>query len=146
MSYYLCLKCSGLYDSKYIKPTGMITTPCPNANCHGYIFEVDEQMVIPIMMLNTKGYRTKFCCSGHITKSSHGGYIAFDIHTVPDSVPKGWKLDKEKGYEYETQMRSIRYSFKQPITAIEKQRTVNKKMESLLKWCEELPKYEEETE
>ena len=39
--------------------------------------EIDELISKPISMLNKKGYRTRFCCSGHL-RGKGTGYVMFD--------------------------------------------------------------------
>ena len=39
-----------------------------NSNIDGYLddyFEIDDYIAKPVQILNQKGYKTKFCCSGH---------------------------------------------------------------------------------
>lgn len=39
-----------------------------NSNIDGYLdgyFEIDDYIAKPVQILNHKGYKTKFCCSGH---------------------------------------------------------------------------------
>jgi len=135
MSYFLCPDCGNVFDSKSIKvEEHSYTQPCVISSCYGEMFECDEEMLIPIMMLNDKGYYTNYCCSGH-TFGSCGGYIKFNEYcTLPDSVPKGWHKDDGN---------CIRYSFKKNSTAIETMKTIHRRIESLTKWCEELEFSEE---
>lgn len=39
------------------------------------IIELDERIADTIILLNKKGYETKFCCAGHNDKSIHEVYI-----------------------------------------------------------------------
>ena len=39
-----------------------------NSNIDGYLddyFEIDDYIAKPVQILNLKGYKTRFCCSGH---------------------------------------------------------------------------------
>lgn len=74
------------------------------------IFECDELMAPIICILNRKGYKTKYCCSGHVNNdiynkdevglivNNNSCYIAFedDPKTLTDKrfvVPKGFKIE-----------------------------------------------------
>lgn len=73
---------------------------CPSVGCSLYfdeLVEIDEMMAYPIEILNQKGYRTRFCCSGHMMSPKNRiyneGYILFDeIYKFP-SIPKYWKYE-----------------------------------------------------
>ena len=132
MAYYLCKKCGAVYEKE--------TKFCGDILCRGTCFEIDENMIVPIMHLLNKGYKTLYCCSGHISSDSCGGYIAFALGKEPNTAPKGWTIDNDK--------RCIRYLFpynKQgEANAKEKYKTILQKMTALNKWCEELPYLKEE--
>ena len=75
-------------------------------------FECDELMVYPIQKLNKLGYKTEFCCSGHVTRSeiysddgstiighqpdgehrTHQMYIMFKETYVFSDYPYCWEL------------------------------------------------------
>ena len=67
------------------------------------LFEVDELIAPIISTLNKKGYKTSFCCSGHLTsvKEKHGSeipndscYIMFEKrYSILNELPKKFKLD-----------------------------------------------------
>lgn len=38
---------------------------------------IDDLMIEPIILLNKKGYRTEWCCSGHLHENCSAGYIRF---------------------------------------------------------------------
>ena len=46
---------------------------CLIYGCDGDVVEIDEDMVPIVNMLQSKGYSTKFCCSGH-PDGLYGGY------------------------------------------------------------------------
>ena len=129
MSYYLCDECGAVYKEE--------TKRCSDILCDGYVFEVDELMIMPIKILNKKGYKTQFCCSGHIDRGYCGGYIAFAIGCEPPTVPKDWHMDDK---------RCIRYSFnrKRLSSPETKYSEILKHMVTLDKWCKELPNKNEE--
>ena len=130
MSYYMCTSCGAVYKTEAKKT-------CSDILCGGFCFEVDENMIIPITVLTEKGYKTMYCCSGHINRSSCGGYIAFVLGSEPKTVPKGWTMDDGN--------RCIRYSFpkKHMTNEEEKYKIILQKMQSLNKWCMDLPYREE---
>lgn len=67
---YLCLECYETYDIPLQK--------CPKTSCYGYVEEIDDLMLPTIILLNQKGYCTKFCCSGHTYDKACYPYVAFD--------------------------------------------------------------------
>lgn len=136
MSYYLCNGCGSVYkeeDGKYKDELRR----CHNILCSGRVFEVDELMIMPIKLLNQKGYTTLFCCSGHIERGYCGGYISFALGKEPKTVPKGWYMDDK---------RCIRYDFpkKYRTNTEDRNTSILKNMMALDKWCKELPNKNEE--
>lgn len=133
MNYYLCNLCGTVFEGRNIKPDEYsYTMECPIATCCGQMFECDEEMLIPVSMLNAKGYYTQFCCSGHIYGNSGEGYILFHNDCFPDTVPKGWYADGN----------AIRYKFTK-IVPIDRAKERHRKIEALMKWCNELDESEE---
>ena len=57
---YLCSKCFDILYSKYHK-----CTKCDFNNYEEENIEIDSKLAFQISILNKKGYKTKFCCSGH---------------------------------------------------------------------------------
>lgn len=102
MAIYMCPKCKNIFKSDYLMPTqdeyGNISYYCPNAKClDTKLFEVDELMARPIQILNQKGYKTRFCCSGHSYEkyevTGNIPYIMFDgLYKFPN-LPKKWSQD-----------------------------------------------------
>ena len=141
MEYYYCPKCDTLYDASYLKTNeerGQYYIHCPNADCYGKAFEIDELMIIPIKLLNQKGYKTRFCCSGHISDKIGGGYVAFRPNIDIPSLPKGWKKDKQ-GLNDGSQC--IRYDMK-TTDILKRYNIIQTKMRALIRWCNELPPLE----
>ena len=82
-----------------------------NKNCEGILFETDELFAPIISILNKKGYKTKFCCSGHIKPESDiiycptytkihknydiDSYIVFEEDIKLPSIPDGYKYDEK---------------------------------------------------
>lgn len=96
--YLFCPKCFNVYFANQIAPTwetGRASLYCPSALCsgHGELVTLDELMIKPIVKLNKKGYRTRYCCSGHEMreKEDRKGYILFDENRKFSSLPEGWE-------------------------------------------------------
>lgn len=100
--YLMCPKCFNAYYKDMLKPQraekGDWIYECPSACCSGgEMFAIDELMIEPIRQLNTYGYKTKFCCSGHNRdgKYDRDAYVLFAHKHKFDSLPKGWKMDED---------------------------------------------------
>jgi len=64
--------------------------------CGGELVEIDENFIEAIILLNAKGYYTRFCCAGHPNpKDVHNAYIAFDDGKSLPYLPKEYKYDKD---------------------------------------------------
>lgn len=82
---------------------------CTCNNCDSLI-EIDEPIQKLIRILNTKGYYTRYSCSGHYhPKGKKGcGYVTFDI--APKTAPNGFILRNNRLYfEY---VYNNKYDFK----------------------------------
>jgi len=55
--------------------------------------EVDYDIQPAITLLNQKGYRTRYCCSGHCDDTFSNAYIAFDKPYQFKEMPEGWTYD-----------------------------------------------------
>lgn len=136
MRYLYCKKCNEFYIGKHIDEI------CPKIFCLTPLVEIDDNMVVPIKILNSKGYKTAYCCSGHIERNIFGGYIAFKAGTpIPDTAPKGWSWDN---HVMEDGKHCIRWHFNKGMSSIEKTKMIFKKTEELIKWCENLESIEED--
>lgn len=60
---YYCPYCHTIYDN--ITKSNEKYIMCPKGSCYGHLFEVDENMVYILDILNKKGYETVFHCAGH---------------------------------------------------------------------------------
>ena len=99
-SYLFCPVCFNVYFANQITPMWENGRPfmyCPSAICnaHSELATIDELMIKPIVNLNKKGYRTRYCCSGHEMrdKYSEKGYILFDKNYKFSSLPEEWEED-----------------------------------------------------
>lgn len=63
---------------------------CPKTNCDGYIVDIDEEILPQIILLNNKGYRTQYCCQGHMNDSVVRLYILFECEYSFGTLPKGF--------------------------------------------------------
>jgi hypothetical protein len=140
MSYYYCPDCGGLYSGRALNLNlEMEDNPyswyamCPNALCGGEAFEIDEEMIIPIKILHQKGYKTLYCCSGHVYTRNNDGYIMFNTSEIemPETSPDGWFIDDDDG-------NVIRYRCKDD-SDIKKRSYQHMQIDSLIRWCEDLP-------
>jgi len=69
---------------------------CKVKECYGDVVEVDELFAPVIAELNRKGYKTKYCCSGHYTDFQPAdSYIYFEDNILLPSFPKGYKYDQD---------------------------------------------------
>jgi hypothetical protein len=59
--------------------------------CKGKVVEIDDLIVDATILLNQKGYKTKFTCSGHLDESFFATYIFFEER--PYTAPKGFYID-----------------------------------------------------
>ena len=66
-------------------------------NCNSEIVELDDSIAYTIIELNKKGYKTKYCCGGHVTNAENFGngripvciYIMFERDVKIPYVPVG---------------------------------------------------------
>ena len=77
---------------------------------NNYFFKVDELIAPAISIFNKKGYKTQFCCSGHITLDDENSYnmnlgtyiVFYDQHKF-NSIPLEFKCEPfmlESGLRY----------------------------------------------
>lgn len=110
---------------------------CPTEGCKGEAFGIDEDMIIPISILNDKGYITDWCCSGHIFDDNSDGYIAFHgKRSFPASVPDGWYQDCN---DYRFCIRC----HNRDSNPIKRRELIKKHMDSLITWALGLEKGEQ---
>lgn len=111
----------------YIRSDTFELSSCKTDDC----FEVDDAIAEIIVVLNRKGYRTAFCCSGH-PDAGHDpevAYIQFEFGGItPETLPDGWYWESDGQMEYV-------YDTADP-KALEK--TIIKVMKNLLMWAYDL--------
>jgi hypothetical protein len=90
MNIFLCDECYERYEREL--------DSCPKLNCEGDVNEIDDFMIPIIVNLWKKGYKTKYCCSGHMNefKDHFQCYIMFDQEVPLNDLPSGFKLDSER--------------------------------------------------
>lgn len=123
--------------------------------------ELDELIALPVKMLNEKGYKTLYCCSGHVfgeyvysdildenvsledigTIASYypncNMYIKFEKDYKFSNLPKGFKLD----YCYVTDTyRCIEYLIKAEEGTSDRLFEIMEHIKHLIEWVYELPK------
>lgn len=72
-------------------------TPITNCNCNNdqcgcNVVEIDDLIVPTILELNKKGYKTRFCCSGHMysISSIHIMFEGYLEDVVKNNLPEGF--------------------------------------------------------
>ena len=90
---YVCLECWEVFNEKFDN--------CPKANCTGSVVQIDELMFPIIKILNSKGYYTNYCCSGHVYDEYCSPYVLFtsyvrlfyedeELMDIFSDLPEGW--------------------------------------------------------
>lgn len=88
-----CLACQRSYEITVLR--GNIACP----KCEGNLVEIDDLLAPTILLLNHKGYKTQYCCSGHLCLDQPRvhTYVVFDdailryidkdkfVRSLPDS-------------------------------------------------------------
>lgn len=132
--YLMCPKCLNVYYANALRPQLDFGKPkdiCPNYDCNGKeLFAIDELMINAVRTLNSKGYKTQFCCSGHFRKSysDQHSYIWFKDEQFPKSCPDLWYVDDIH--------RDI-------IRSDSSMGSLTARIEALEKWADELPEFTE---
>jgi hypothetical protein len=128
---YLCLNCYKAYRNNKCK------------TCVNKAVEVDELLIPTITVLNKKGYKTKYCCSGHLTKKDNNCYIFFEESVTLPYAPRGYTYEngynlftaKYSGTEHYWKSNIIRKYFRGSIN----KSTLLYNAIKLLNWAESLP-------
>ena len=125
------------------------------ANCkcnnHNYssIIDIDKDIYPAIKRLNQLGYKTKFCCQGHINNGTIQAYIYFSNDSKTEmlpTLPDNWQYESYKyagvfKYRYNIIRSNIPFSrYKlSKLTDKEKQEYIQNNIQSLNEWVENLP-------
>lgn len=92
---HVCMDCYEYYDHKFLKRDVQDMYVCPKTSCSGDVVEIDELIAPTIILLNQKGYITKYCCSGHWYSECSTPYIYFyDFVELPEILPYGFKYEQ----------------------------------------------------
>ena len=147
---YMCMSCL----REYYKDGLNLTQPiegynyrCPSVDCGDIqVVEIDDMILPLIKILNEKGYMTTYTCSGHSYEKDTNTYIAFDIETVPKSIPKGFIMEDEEYYKQNNwTFLNNKICFRKWYRNIDKKdipKELLKTMLDLIEWVEELPSFE----
>ena len=92
--------------------------------------QIDDLIAPTIQILNLKGYKTAWSCSGHVREGFNSAYILFEFGEItPEELPAGW-LWEEDGHMY--------YQYVS-CTPDDLDREISEVMDDLFKWAESLP-------
>lgn len=96
------------------------------------LIQIDRNMQPIIRILNEKGYVTEFCCESH---DVHGNmYIKFRYkHGFGSDLPA------PEGFEIRDKSETISFIYDSKATTEEFEKQKREHLDSLMKWCEELP-------
>lgn len=66
---------------------------CPKRACNGKVYNIDDNLISTIMILNSKGFPTYSSCAGHQLEIGTETYIEFsdEVKSLP-MLPEGFKL------------------------------------------------------
>lgn len=56
--------------------------------------EIDDDIAKGIVLLNQKGYKTNFCCSGHLDRSIFDFYVSFKERQSFSNLPDNFKMNR----------------------------------------------------
>ena len=133
----LCLKCNKTYNQRTIK-----NNLCKVKECHGEVIEVDELFIPVITELNNKGYKTRYCCSGHLVENP-SSYIYFEDDATLPYLPKGYLYDQDMYPHVDWNKweirNTIRRNFDNTARLNELSKSIFENAVSVLDWAEGLP-------
>lgn len=95
-----------------------------------YAIQIDRNIQQHIRMLNTKGYKTKYCCESH--KPTESMYIEFNCDYGIGNV-----IELPEGFERHGN--GVSWICKRNMTDDEYKSEKNKHLKYLLDWCKSLP-------
>ena len=97
----MCMNCFKMYA---------LSRRIPCGNCGSNLVEIDELYIVIIKILNQKGYKTAYCCSGHIYENLPQSYILFSAGIKLPYLPQNYitvpeEYDNNEPFRNETQIR-----------------------------------------
>lgn len=101
--YGICEKCYGIIDLSTHRNEWWDDYICVHCNELSAGIQIDELILPTISILNQKGYKTKFCCSGHPLDGNpesdtvNNFYIFFDKGCEPSKAPKNVDVEYDLG-------------------------------------------------
>lgn len=149
---YVCLECLTEYEGLYrtifdgsVQAQHLKEMPCLMRDCPGDVVQLDEFIAPAIMMLNEKGYSTRFCCAGHVTASENpDSFYVFFYDFVEFEEEELAKLPKSFTLENDGRGLTIRYRTSKKIdTVLQKMEEVVKCNKLFYQWVENLPEASE---
>lgn len=98
---YLCDFCFSPFDTDFVKDYinsdtlqhNLIGNSCVISSCVGKIVDVDDELLITIMTLNEKGYRTVASCFGDVFAIGSNIYIKFADKHIFQELPKDFTIE-----------------------------------------------------
>lgn len=135
--------CRGSLDAPYI------STIDENGNYSSLdMIELDDLMITPILLLNKKGYKTEWCCSGHVYEHGNTGYIRFidNIFMYNYVIKPNGKINLNNNkYLYIDDNKTIRAKDdkKDTMTLRELNKSIMDFNMEILKWALALPNFDE---
>lgn len=92
--------------------------------------QIDDLIAPTIQILNLKGYRTAWSCSGHVREGFDCAYIQFEFGEItPEELPDGWFWE-EDGHMQCQYVSSSPDDLNSEIEEV---------MDTLFKWAKSLP-------
>lgn len=114
--------------------------PCPITKCCSELAEIDELYLPIIKILNSKGYSTVYCCSGHAYEQVPRSYIMFCLHEdfldLP-SIPRGYEKEivERDGWMYLV----ISKDYNEKLNEYKLHKEIMKEAVKVLEWAHNLP-------
>ena len=103
----------------------------------GYLIQIDREIQEVICILNSKGYRTRYCCASHVEE--YRQYQFSEIYIcmaewldIPE-IPEGFIRDKGRDKN------TIRYHYPKKLTEEAFSSMKKQQLDRLLDWCNHLP-------
>lgn len=143
---YICIKCGNQYSKKELKKIKDKNNLIKNVTkeeicCLTNTLNIDKLIAKTIFILNSKGYKTKYCCAGHKQFSSPDTYLFFEEPLEPHLKPTFMDYDvyeesKDNKVTKVEDYRVIRHYYNNKVNIQDRIKDINHK---LLIWALELP-------